>query len=112
MKKIKREVIDLVPVGLWLVSFDRIWDINEETGHERISDIEPMELKRVTSKSYLSLCEDVVNKDINWNTDHVNDDTHDFRPRLFKTKKEALEHIKYTVNRFKNPQPWESFIKF
>lgn len=39
------------------------------------------------------------------------DDTHDLRSRLFDTKVEAEEHIKFTENRFAHPQVWESFVQ-
>ena len=40
------------------------------------------------------------------------DDTHDFRDRWFQYKHEAQEHLDDTLRRFKNPQPWESFVTF
>jgi hypothetical protein len=39
-------------------------------------------------------------------------DTHDFRDRWFATKEAAEEHYKHTMERFKNPQPWEAFVTF
>jgi len=114
MKKIKRtiEIVDNVPVGLWLASFDILHGFDDETGREWIDDIEAHKPVKVTSKNYLDLNAQVVNMTLETNTDSPYDDTHDFRPRLFKTKQEALDHIEYTVKRWKNPQPWESFVKY
>lgn len=44
--------------------------------------------------------------------DLTEDDTHDFRSRWFATNKEAVEHIEYTMKRYRHPQVWESFIRF
>lgn len=125
MQKIKRIVIDNVPVGMYLVSFRAIYGIQCNPGehddclnHECIynepsfiEDIEP-EIIKVLKSNYLILSEDVINKDETLNSDILNsDDTHDLRSRLFKTKKDAENHIKYTVDRFKKPQPWEVFVK-
>lgn len=43
--------------------------------------------------------------------DHANDDEHDLRSRFFETEDEARDHLAYTLTRFANPSPWESFIK-
>jgi hypothetical protein len=43
--------------------------------------------------------------------DLTQDDTHDFRDRWFATEDAAREHATYTVNRFQNPSPWESFVR-
>jgi len=125
MKKIKRTVIDLVPVGMYLVTFNAIWNNHcnpgehedcldhgcFDNGRDYISDVDS-NIVKVTSKNYLELPENVIGKDETMNLKGLGvDDTHDFRPRLFKTLKQAKEHEKYTVNRFKNPQPWEAFVK-
>jgi hypothetical protein len=39
------------------------------------------------------------------------DDTHDFRTRLFDTEQDAREHLEYTLERWKNPEPWCNFIE-
>lgn len=39
------------------------------------------------------------------------DDTHDLRDRFFETEEEAKAHLEYTLERFANPAPWESFIQ-
>jgi len=38
-------------------------------------------------------------------------DTHDFRSRTFDTQEEAERFLDYTVQRFKHPHPWESFVQ-
>jgi hypothetical protein len=47
--------------------------------------------------------------------DLTEDDTHDLRLRdlrlrWFATREEADEHAKYTMTRWQNPSPWESFV--
>jgi len=123
MKSIKRTVVDLVPVGMYLVTFEPVWNNHcnpgehedcldhgcFDNGQDYISEVDPS-ITKVTEKNYLGL--DVIGKDENLNVKGLfGDDTHDLRPRLFKTLKEAKEHEKYTLDRFKNPQPWESFVK-
>lgn len=39
-------------------------------------------------------------------------DTHDLRERWFATREEAEDHARYTKERFDNPSPWESFVRF
>lgn len=39
------------------------------------------------------------------------DDTHDLRGRWFASEEEAREHLEYTLRRFRNPLPWESFVE-
>lgn len=43
--------------------------------------------------------------------DLTEDDTHDFRSRLFDTQEEAEEHLAHTLRRWAHPSPWESFVK-
>lgn len=95
----------LIPVGYWLVTFDAIWDIDEETGREWIAEVEGDAVKVTADRL------DTDGMSLETNTSDQYDDTHDFRPRLFRTAREAREHLAYTLNRFKNPQPWESFVK-
>lgn len=38
-------------------------------------------------------------------------DTHDLRSRYFETEQEARDHAEFTEQRFRHPQPWESFIR-
>ena len=121
--KVKHTVVDLVPVGLYLVEFTAIWgsrcscephtDDCLDHGTEYVADIEPS-ITRVTEKNYENgtFQTNVINKDETLNDDFKHDDTHDLRPRLFKKKRDALEHTRFTMDRFKNPQPWESFVEF
>lgn len=126
MVKIKRTVIDHVPIGLYLVTFERVYGAICNLGEHDdclehgcfdndsniVSEIAP-QIERITRNNYLNLEIDVINKDISLNSKELGvDDTHDLRPRLFKTKKEAKTHADYTLNRFNNPQPWEVFIKY
>lgn len=100
----------------WGVLFDPIY-----TEEDRITDIEPhlfeINRNRVKISGNIPCVESVEGvaiapidlfKDLE---DLWEDDTHDFRPRWFKTKEEAEKHITYTVNRWKHPKPWESFIR-
>lgn len=124
--EIKREVTDLVPIGLYAVHFEAIYgnkclegehdDCLEhgcfDYGQEYIEEIEPS-IDLVTSENYRNLPFDVTGKDDTFNANGLwQGDTHDFRPRLFVMKKEAEQHIKETMARFKNPQPWEAFVTF
>lgn len=75
---------------------------------DRVSDVDAS-VTRVTRSNYLKF--DVIGRDLDWNTSDSYDDTHDLRPRLFATKREAEEHVKATIDKFKNPMPWQSFVK-
>lgn len=125
MKAIQRVITEMVPVNMYLVTFDTIWGQPCNPGEHNdclehgcmdnepsyVAEIDPAVIQ-VTAANYTKLQENVVGRDADWNADGVNGDTHDLRPRLFRTRKEANAHVKYTTERFKNPQPWESFIKF
>lgn len=39
------------------------------------------------------------------------DDTHDLRSRFFETREEAEEHLRYTMERWENPEPWCVFVQ-
>lgn len=39
------------------------------------------------------------------------DDHHDLRTRWFATHEEAQQHCKDTIQRWKHPLPWESFVQ-
>lgn len=121
-KKIKRTIVDLVPVNYYLVSFEAIWGTHCNPGkHDDCSihgcdDNEPSHIaevdgsvNKVTQDNYMQL--NAIGMTIESNTNYRYDDTHDLRSRLFKTKHEAVAHMEYTLSRFKNPQPWESFVK-
>lgn len=125
MLKIKRTVYDNVPVGLYLVSFESVWSSPCNPGkHEccmehgcmdnepnRISDVDAT-VTKVTRSNYLELPESVCNRETDWNADtSVCGDTHDLRPRLFKLKRDAEAYSQSVVARFRNPQPWECFVK-
>lgn len=120
--KIERMVTDLVPINYWLVTFECVWgsDCNEGAHTDCLEhgcmDNEPSKIvevyadvKRISKVNYHAL--GVSGMTVNTNVDSRYNDTHDLRPRLFKTKKEALEHKKYTLQRWANPQPWEVFVQ-
>jgi len=126
MQKIKRTVIDNVPIGYWLVTFTPIYGnrCNSGThedcdthgcfdnGQEYVAEIDDV-IEKVTASNYMVLPARVTDRDESWNADSLwEGDTHDLRPRLFKTKKEAKEHVKLVKDRFNNPQPWEVFVKY
>lgn len=119
---IERTVKDHVPVNYWLVTFELVWGSECNSGIHTdclthgCMDNEPTKLvevygdvKRISKVNYYTLGAQGMTLDTN--TRDCYDDTHDFRPRLFKTKKEALEHKTYTLNRWYNPSPWEVFIR-
>lgn len=106
-KKITVPVTYDVPVGAWLVSFTPVWDHDEEIGREWVCDVDA-EVRQLTDtdtgyagmkRAELDPC----------HTEH--DDTHDLTERLYATEAEARAHAEWTIARFKNPQPWESFVK-
>lgn len=123
---IERKILENVPVGLFLVRFDAVLGTSCNDGNHDdclehgCMDNEPSyiteidySLNEVTKDNYLRFWQNVVDKDESWNCNPLEgDDTHDFRPRLFTSKKDAESHIEYTLNRFKNPSPWELFAKF
>lgn len=123
LKTVKRQIIEQVPINYWIVSFDTIWGSQCNSGkHDDclehgcmdnepsyIAEIEPR-LERITTKNYITLDYNYAIKTMN-SSEYIGDDTHDLRPRLFKTKGEAQKFIDYTVNRFNNPNPWECFVK-
>ena len=111
-----------VPIGMYLVRFNPVWgtQCNEGKHDDCLQhgclDNEPSyiaevdgELNKVTTKNWQAL--DVVGLTVETNSDFYHDDTHDSRDRIFKTKAEAKAHLEYTLKRFKNPSPWESFVK-
>lgn len=124
LTKVKRLVTDEIPIGYYHVAFEAIWGwscvdephnsceqagcIEGEPNH--IAEVDS-EVTKVTKENYTTLA-GIEGMTLETNTGDKYDDTHDLRPRLFKTKAEAEKHRKYTLNRFKNPQPWESFVKY
>lgn len=118
-KKIQVEV----PIGKYAVVFNLVWGAACNPGKHTdcldhgcldnepsyVQDVDGIATK-ITRKNYPEL--GVEGLSVDSHTGEKYDDTHDFRTRIFNTKKEALEHLEYTLNRFKNPQPWESFIKY
>lgn len=114
MKQIKRTVIDSVPVGYFLVTFEPIWGCSEEEGYSGVFEPDYIaevdgRIDKITAKNYLEL--NAIGMTLETNSNPVNGDTHDLRPMLFKTKAEAQEHLDWTLNRFANPAPWQAFVK-
>jgi hypothetical protein len=120
--EVKRTVIDTVPIGYWLVTFEPIWGQRCNEGQhddcmthgcmdnepDYIAEVDGA-INKITRRNYYELGANGLT--ISSNTNDRYDDTHDLRPRLFKTKQEAKAHLEYTLKRFKNPQPWESFVQ-
>ena len=111
-----------VPIGLFLVRFETIWGTpcNEGKHDDCLEhgclDNEPSyiaevdgSLTEVTLENWQEL--GVEGLTLNSNPKLWVDDTHDLRDKVFATKEEANKHLEYTLNRFKNPQPWEAFVK-
>ena len=103
----------------WGVLFDPTYSESDE--NDRVVDITPylFEINRNTVKIYGNVpCVESVKGisiapvDLFKNLKDLDvDDTHDFRPRWFKNKADAVDYITYTVNRWNNPEPWESFVE-
>lgn len=124
MKQIKRTVVDLVPVGFYLADFEPIYSTRCNVGEhedclehgcfdnnsEYVSEAIALIVK-ITAKNYRELSVDVTLPKYLDVTPLWEDDTHDLRPRIFKTRQEADAHVKQTLDRFNNAQPWECFIK-
>lgn len=125
MQQVTRTIVDNVPVGLYLVTFESIWGSpcnvgeHDDCAEHGCVDNEPSyiaaiesSVTEVTADNYLTLDADVTDQtvELNNDVDPVND-THDLRPRLFASKKDAERHVTYTVNRFNNPEPWEVFVR-
>jgi hypothetical protein len=123
LKQVKREIVESVPLGYWIVTFDTIWGQSCNEGQHNdclehgcmdnepsyIAEIESI-VTKITKNNYLTLDYDYAIKTMN-SSEYVSGDTHDLRPRLFKTKKEATEYAKHVKTRFDNPSPWEVFVK-
>lgn len=112
----------------WGVNIDPIWDekavLNPETGEVDASeefvsdlvitvteireslviDLQGTPVIKIGNDQYVSV------EDFKDFADIEYDDTHDLRDRWFPTKEAAQAHADYTLNRFRNPQPWESFV--
>lgn len=116
------EFIVDVPIKVtsgWGVVFLPSWEGEEES--EQLADVESAvvrvarETVVVTSGGRLCVdtdfgllpAEEIVERE-----DLAQDDTHDFRPRLFPTEAEAVAHRDYTMDRWRNPCVWESFVVF
>lgn len=104
----------------WGVSITPLWDENEETGAEWISDIF-VSVVRLSPQTEViignTICAEteenffVPMDNFQPLEDLWENDTHDLRDRWFATEREARDHAEYTERRFKNPAPWESFVK-
>lgn len=102
----------------WGVCITPIWDGFDGVG-EHVADID-VQIVKIAPET-VTLCGGVWCVRITQNgfvpidnfkdLDELDtDDTHDLRDRWFATRKDAAEHARYTENRWKHPQPWESFI--
>lgn len=124
MKQIKRTIIDLVPVGFYLTDFELVYNNRCNPGeHEDClehgcfdNDSEYVQeviahITKITAKNYKELSIDVTLPKYLEVLPLWEGDTHDLRPRIFKTKHEATTHTKNTLDRFNNARPWECFIK-
>lgn len=107
-KKVEKVITFNIPVGCWLVSFMPVHYGDNDEGKDPDGIVEvDAEVRQLTE-------EDTAyhNRNVDDNACQVQySDTHDFRERLFTKESDAREHAEWTVSRFKNPQPWESFIQ-
>lgn len=118
--KLKRMIEVDVPVGMYLVEFTAVWGTSCNEGEHTdclkhgCMDNEPSYVAEVEAEVVKVTVENMRGEglDLNSNTDFTHDDTHDLRPRVFKTKREAEAHARAVVEQFRNPLPWQSFIKF
>lgn len=112
----------------WGVSITPIWDEKDitdaETGEslgmeQFVSEIvvEVVEISEAsvidingTPSVFLSDNDHIPVENFKDFSDIEYDDTHDLRDRWFPTKEDAERHKEYTLNRFRNPQPWEQFV--
>ncbi|MGH8009584.1 MAG: hypothetical protein ACREQ3_21550, partial [Candidatus Binatia bacterium] len=105
------------PVG-WSVIFTPVWDLDDADNVVDVSStVVPVNLETVhiiCGTPYVHLeNEDCCPLSNLWpdEPDECAPDTHDLRSLWFATKEEAENHERYTMNRYRNPQPWESFIR-
>lgn len=117
--KLKKTIEVDIPVGMYLVEFNTIWgsECNEGKHTDCMShgcwDNEPSYVAEVDYTVTKVTKENMLGEgmDLNSNTADCYDDTHDFRSRVFKNKREATEYAKGIVEKFNNPMPWQSFVK-
>lgn len=88
---------------------------------ERVADVDAG-IVRITSDTITfrggALCVNAEDVDICFPVENFReledlweDDTHDLRDRWFATEQEARDHLEYTLDRWRRPEPWESFVK-
>lgn len=102
----------------WGVYFIPVWTGEED---ERIVDVDAGIVRIAPDTITLRggvLCVKAEDGDIYFPVENFRelkdlweDDTHDLRDRWFATEQEAQEHLEYSLNRWRHPQPWESFVK-
>lgn len=99
------------------VYFDAIWGGEDEPEHiadvdSYVVEIAPERIQIIGGAPSLQVGDQsYIPADLFQELDDLwQDDTHDFRPRWFATKAEAEAHASYTEDRFRHPQPWESFV--
>lgn len=108
----------------WGVSINAIWSGGDEDGPEYVSDID-VAVVRITADTVEVIGEvPCVKLDptspnnrtwvpvANFKVEAARqyDDTHDLRDRWFATEEQAKHHANYTLQRWRNPRPWESFV--
>lgn len=118
--KLKKIVEVECPVGMYAVVFDTVWGsrCTEECTAEPLNhpcmDNEPDYIAEVDAKIVKVTLKNALGfqgLDIDSNTTESYDDTHDFRTRIFKTRREARGFVMYTMNNWKHPAPWQCFVK-
>ena len=101
----------------WGVYFDAIWDEDSDKVSEIIGGIVRIDKDHVEMFGSIPcvLDENGTGRPIE-NFKELEplgvDDTHDFRDRFFEFEEDAKEHLKDTMDRWKHPQVWESFVTF
>jgi len=107
-----------MPKLAWGVCITPIWDDDDEP--TRVVDIEcsivkiaPSEVHLMGNEPCLKIADNSYMPISNFHKYEPchNGDTHDLRQYMFDTRKEAQEHLDYTLNKWQHPQVWESFIQ-
>lgn len=108
-----------VRVG-WGVHVTPIWDVDEETDREWVSEIE-VDVVKIDESTLLvhlgAVCartEDgyVVPADLFEDVPDLRyDDHHDLRSRWFATEEQARAHAQSVQSEWDSPAPWVSFVQ-
>lgn len=104
----------------WGVWISPVWEFNEQAGEaEGVADIDAgvVRIDQAAVEIIGGAPSVAIGDRMYWPIENfeaevrmANGDQHDLRSRFFETEDEAREHLAYTLAKWANPQPWESFI--